>query len=1297
MSFIPNDTYFTSQWHLRNATTGEFDLNVVDVWDDYTGSGVTVTVIDDGFDYNHPDISPNYQLDKDYDFGGTPDANAAPESDSDNHGTPVMGILGAAQNGSGVVGVAFESNLIGFRHGNNLLGQIAATEATFDSSNANYQATDVVSMSFGENTPFYLVLKSFHLDLLDNISQGNAIGRGGLGTVYVKSAGNGRLINNDNANAEMVDASPYTITVAAALADGSVANYSSPGASVTVSAFGSPLAGTIFTTDRLDTEGNNENTSANGGDYEPAFNGTSAATPMVSGVVALMLDANSQLGWRDVQTILSYSARHVGSDVGAAAAGDELTSGAYGSTQSWLWNNATNWNGGGLHFSNDYGFGLVDAKAAVRLAETWHLSSTSGNQFVTHEDDVDGSTLIADGGFGNFTINETLNAKIEHVSLELAFSADALEDLEVYLTSPSGTTSKLIAGTGGADAFNDRWTFSSNAFRGETSAGDWILQVRDGQTDGQRITVTDALLSTFGSSATSSDDLFILTNEFSNFAGIAGHGTTFNGGDSGTDIFNASAVDANSYVNLFTKAGVVDGITIATSNIDIVYTGDGNDTIVGDAEENKFFSGRGDDELFGGIGADTLNGEFGNDTLEGGPGNDSLFGRDGNDTFQYRNGEGAGSGERVEGGAGDDRFLIGSDAGATFDFRGLSVLSIEELEFDNGIGSGDNTAVFNAEAFDTVTEFSFNLIVDGIDAADRTEQIDIHMGSVTVLNISGWTFQDWGGQDERITVHGDADGEMITGTTERDVLLGGGGNDTLLGGNGDDELLGGQGVDLLFAIEGNDTLDGGAGADSLFGGTGNNVFIVDNLGDAVSESGGGGIDKVESSIDFTLGAGLENLDLTGAGSINGTGNGLANTINGNSGSNILDGVGGDDSLFGDGDNDTLNGGSGNDTLNGGSGDDRMVGGLGDDVFYLDSLGDTIVEDNDQGTDTIKTTLSNLTLADFANVENIEMDQSSGGSSTNGINSLSGNEMDNKLVGDSGNDSLSGSDGNDTLIGDAGNDTLNGGVGADSMVGGLGNDTYSVNSAGDVVSESGGGGLDKVVSSVSFLLAAGLENLSLTGAGNISGTGNGLKNVLIGNGGNNTLKGANGNDTLKGGSGNDKLFGGKHNDKLFGLNQNDTLKGDAGKDQLNGGGSNDKLNGGSGKDTLKGGSGKDQFWGDAGNDRIIGGSGTDTANYSGNIGRYDVVKAGSKIKVIDTTGKLGTDVLSGVEKLKFGGTIYKIKQALKLAGPDPAASDSATNDGNNADDDPSVPDEGNELDVTALQIETMLSATDDLLV
>ena len=187
-------------------------------------------------------------------------------------------------------------------------------------------------------------------------------------------------------------------------------------------------------------------------------------------------------------------------------------------------------------------------------------------------------------------------------------------------------------------------------------------------------------------------------------------------------------------------------------------------------------------------------------------------------------------------------------------------------------------------------------------------------------------------------------------------------------------------------------------------------------------------------------------------------------------------------------------------------------------------------------------------------------------------------------------------GPDTLIGLGGNDVLDGGTGADALSGGLGDDTYVVDDVGDVVTESDtteAGGEDVVLSTVSFTLGAGLENLTLQGTDSVDGTGNELDNILIGNRGDNVLNGAGGADSLTGRGGLDTLIGGQGDDTLEGRGGDDRIIGGAELDVLNGGGGDDTLRGGADDDTLDGLGGDDTLKGNQGNDKMDGGKGLDT--------------------------------------------------------------------------------------------------------
>ncbi|WP_448604420.1 calcium-binding protein [Thermoleptolyngbya sp.] len=362
-----------------------------------------------------------------------------------------------------------------------------------------------------------------------------------------------------------------------------------------------------------------------------------------------------------------------------------------------------------------------------------------------------------------------------------------------------------------------------------------------------------------------------------------------------------------------------------------------------------------------------------------------------------------------------------------------------------------------------------------------------------------------------------------TGNALNNVINGNSGNNFLFGLAGNDTLNGG---------DGNDYLDGGTGNDTMNGGFGNDTYIVDSTGDVAAEVAGG-IDLVIASVSHTLSTNLENLNLSGAANINGTGNALNNVINGNGGNNFLFGLAG---------NDTLNGGAGNDYLDGGVGIDTMRGGTGNDTYIVDSASDVVVEMASQGIDEVRSFVSH-TLS--ANVENLTL------LGTTNINGT-GNDLNNVINGNGGNNFLFGLAGNDTLNGGDGNDYLHGGIGNDTMNGGFGDDTYIVDSVLDVAAEVAGG-IDLVIASVSHTLSANIENLTLTGTANLNGTGNFRDNIINGNSGNNVLNGLGGNDTLVGGAGSDTLLGGDGNDRLRGgttannAGERDVMTGGAGAD------------------------------------------------------------------------------------------------------------------------------------------------------
>ncbi|WP_013334240.1 Calx-beta domain-containing protein [Gloeothece verrucosa] len=370
----------------------------------------------------------------------------------------------------------------------------------------------------------------------------------------------------------------------------------------------------------------------------------------------------------------------------------------------------------------------------------------------------------------------------------------------------------------------------------------------------------------------------------------------------------------------------------------------------------------------------------------------------------------------------------------------------------------------------------------------------------------------------------------ILGENLENLTLLGISNLNATGNNLNNSLTGNNGNNILTDSQGNDTLDGKGGDDTLIGGVGNDVYVVDSIHDVIIENTDEGIDSVNASVSYTLSANLEKLTLTGTGNINGVGNNLNNTLTGNSGNNTLIGYEGNDSLDGKGGNDTL------------------IGGLENDVYIVDSIDDVITENSAEGTDSVNASVS-YTLS--ANLEKLTL---TGTGNLEGI----GNSLDNTLTGNSGNNTLKGNEGNDSLDGKAGSDTL---------VGGSGNDVYTVDHINDVITENLAEGTDSVNASVSFTLGDNLENLTLTGSSNLTGTGNSSNNTLTGNTGANILSAGGGNDSVNGGNGDDTLYGGEGNN---------TLVGGAGNDVFEGGNGDDRLTGGAGSDSFTGGGGVNTF-------------------------------------------------------------------------------------------------------------------------
>ncbi|NOT15903.1 MAG: calcium-binding protein, partial [Methylotenera sp.] len=465
----------------------------------------------------------------------------------------------------------------------------------------------------------------------------------------------------------------------------------------------------------------------------------------------------------------------------------------------------------------------------------------------------------------------------------------------------------------------------------------------------------------------------------------------------------------------------------------------------------------------------------------------AVFGSAGNDTIETNQGVG---GQVIFGGLGDDIYYIDPSAGLTW-------TSYEADAINEAANGGIDTAKVTLSRYNSG---GFDYGSNSYTLAENVENLDV----------TGYS-QNY---NYTLVATGNALNNVITAT--RGVI----------GLDSHFVLNGMAGNDKLVASTVEDTLDGGAGKDTMLGGAGDDTYIVDNIGDVVTELANEGGDHVYSSVSYTLSNNVEYLGLGGYGNVNGTGNNLNNGINGNSYNNVLSGLGGNDFLDGRNGNDTLLGGAGNDELVGGNGVDKLDGGAGDDRYYDVYAADIVADTGVGGVDSVYA--AEQLVGDLsAGIENLYMASDNTTGRGNALsNYIGGSSGDNIMFGLAGDDILNGLAGVDILEGGDGNDVLDGGTGTDIMRGGNGNDTYVVDNAGDAVVEvASTGGVDTVYTSVDFTLGTFVENLTITSGVGRYVVGNQLNNMMIGGAGSDAIIGDGGNDTLNGGFDSDGLYGG----------------------------------------------------------------------------------------------------------------------------------------------------------------------------
>ena len=487
--WTPNDPYFANnaanagyQWHLKNTGArggvAGVDINLATVWDHWRGAGIRIALLDDGLQTNHPDLAANTDTVNDYDWNSG-DNDPSPGV-LDYHGTACAGVAGGiGNNGTGICGVAPEATLVGLR-----LVSSASTDTT--ESAAFLHHNDIIQVknnSWGPDDTGNVVEGPGPLASAA-LQQAATTGRGGLGTIITWAAGNG-LAFGDDANYDGYANSLYTIAVTALGDGGTQPSYAEPGANILIAAPSAGGAQKISTTDLTGSSGYNAGGGGNyaSADYTNTFDGTSAAAPVASGGIALLLQSRPGLGWRDVKEILLRSAtKNHPADAG--------------------WFN----NGAGFHFNDKYGAGQLNVQAAVTLAAAWSnlgplLSSSAGSPGALAIPD-NSSTGVAK----TFTISSGQNLRVEQIAVAVSVTHQRRGQLNYTLTSPSGTICRLARPRPDNNA-DLAWTFTSPQFWGEPATGLWTLRVSD--TVANRTgTLNSATLTLYGAALDADGDGF---------------------------------------------------------------------------------------------------------------------------------------------------------------------------------------------------------------------------------------------------------------------------------------------------------------------------------------------------------------------------------------------------------------------------------------------------------------------------------------------------------------------------------------------------------------------------------------------------------------------------------------------------------------------------------------------------------------------------------------------------------------------------------------------------------------------
>jgi hypothetical protein len=460
--FVPNDPYYSLQWNLDKQATGAVvDAGVAGAWaDGWTGQGVRIGIVDASlFQTTHADLAGNYSSEFDlYQYN--------PSGDGGKHSTAVAGIAAArGGNGIGVAGAAPNARLSAL--------SVNYSSSSYDASVAQAvryrnDAIQIKNYSFGLNGSTSPSAFTSQPQTAQALAESDA-----AGTINVRCAHNTR----ENANKFGDKNLPSQIVVGAVGSNGTFSDYSNYGANLTVCAPSSTNGGLgITTTDLTGGAGYNGGPDT---DYTSTFSGTSAATPLVSGILALAKEAQPNLDTRLAKHLLAKTSRVIDPDDSTILRmapthqdASLIDTGAVTPIGGWHTNAA------GIHFNNNYGFGLIDAAALCDAAQEYSgvtplVTESTGTLQV--------GALIGENGSLSRTFTLADPCHLEEISFDFSMTGTYLSSIEMVLTSPSGTVSVLLDSyVPPAPIYGTRnWTVLTNAFWGEDAAGTWTVTFRD--------------------------------------------------------------------------------------------------------------------------------------------------------------------------------------------------------------------------------------------------------------------------------------------------------------------------------------------------------------------------------------------------------------------------------------------------------------------------------------------------------------------------------------------------------------------------------------------------------------------------------------------------------------------------------------------------------------------------------------------------------------------------------------------------------------------------------------------------